>query len=213
MNAIFYLICILVGYLIGTINPSYIIARIRGFDIRKKGSENAGASNAVITMGKKTGIPCAIFDILKATAVVLVMGKIFPSLSYNFAVTSTSCILGHIFPFYMGFKGGKGLACLGGVVLAYRPLLFISLLAVEIVIALATKYICFVTITGSVIFAVSYGILERDLISALILGVAAAVILAKHVKNIKRIFLGTEARFSMLWNRQKEMDRLTRGEQ
>lgn len=213
MTALYYFICILVGYLIGTINPSYIVARLRGFDIRKNGSGNAGASNAVIMMGKTIGILCAIFDILKATLVVLIMGKIFPTLTYNFAATAAACILGHIFPFYMGFKGGKGLACLGGVVLAYRPLLFLALLGAELIIALATRYICFVPMTASVIFAVSYGILEKDVISAVILGVAAVVILAKHVKNIKRIFKGTEARLSLLWNRQKEVERIQNNSQ
>ena len=97
------------GYLIGTINPSYIIAKLCGFDIREKGSKNAGASNALILFGKITGIGCALFDIAKATLIVWLCETLFPELAYSFAVTGVACILGHVFPFYMKFKGGKGL--------------------------------------------------------------------------------------------------------
>ncbi len=75
-----YVLCILIGYLIGAINPSYIIAKIRGFDIREKGSKNAGASNALILFGKVLGIGCALFDIAKATFAIGFAESYFPSL-------------------------------------------------------------------------------------------------------------------------------------
>lgn len=208
MVALYYFICFIASYLVGCINPAYIIAKIRGFDIRKKGSGNAGASNAVIVMGKKIGFLCAVFDVAKAAAVVIVFGKIFPTLTYAFPICATSCIAGHIFPFYMKFKGGKGLACLGGVILAHDPLLFAIMISAEAILLIITKYICFVPMTASVAFSIIYGIMNKDLIGALILGIAAAIILFKHVLNIKRIFRGTEAHITMLWNRQKEIDRI-----
>ena len=75
-----YVFCILIGYLIGAINPSYIIAKLRGFDIREKGSKNAGASNALILFGKVLGIGCALFDIAKATLPYGFAESCFPSL-------------------------------------------------------------------------------------------------------------------------------------
>ncbi|MBQ4111933.1 MAG: glycerol-3-phosphate acyltransferase, partial [Clostridia bacterium] len=104
-----YVLCLLIGYVTGTINPSYIIARLRGFDIREKGSGNAGASNALILFGKVLGIGCALFDIAKAAFAIWLCGRLFPGLAYSLAITGVACILGHVFPFYMKFKGGKGL--------------------------------------------------------------------------------------------------------
>lgn len=203
-----YLICILVGYLVGTINPSYIISRIKGFDIRKRGSGNAGASNAVIVLGRVVGVLCALFDIMKAAVIIWIAESIFPELTYVFAVTGISCIVGHIFPFYMRFRGGKGLACLGGTVLAYDWRVFLIMLAGEILVALFTNYICFVPVTAGFIFPVVYGVMHRDVWGALILSIAGLLIVYKHKENFKRIRNGTEARLSWLWNREKELERM-----
>lgn len=203
-----YSLCILIGYLIGTVNPSYIIAKIRGFDIREKGSGNAGASNALILFGKALGVACALFDIAKAVFAIWLCGKIFPEATYSFAVTGVACVLGHVFPFYMKFKGGKGLASLGGMILAFDWRVFLIMLASEVVVALATNYICFVPLSASVIFPIVYGIMRRDIWGALIIGIIVPVIFFKHAQNLKRIKNGTEMRLSFLWNKDKELDRM-----
>ena len=99
----------MIGYFIGAVNPSYIIAKIRGFDIRDKGSHNAGASNAVILLGKTIGVLCALLDIAKTVFAIWLAQKLMPEFTWGYAVTGVACALGHIFPFYMKFKGGKGL--------------------------------------------------------------------------------------------------------
>lgn len=208
MDFLFYMICILVGYLVGTINPAYIISKIRGFDIRKKGSGNAGASNAVIVMGKMIGVICALFDIFKATLIIWLMGWIFPTLDYSFAAVGVACIVGHIFPFYMKFRGGKGLACLGGMVLAFDWRVFLLMLAGELIVVFLTNYICFVPVTAGLIFPIVYGFMRRDLWGALILLLAGLLIVYRHKENFKRIRNGSEARFSYLWNKDKEIERL-----
>ena len=104
-----YICCGLIWYFIGTINPSYFIAKRRGFDIRTKGSGNAGASNALILFGKLLGIICALLDIAKAYLAILLTEALFPEFRYAYAITGVACVIGHIFPFYMKFKGGKGL--------------------------------------------------------------------------------------------------------
>lgn len=203
-----YICCILIGYLIGTINPSYFLAKIHGFDIREKGSGNAGASNALILFGKLSGVMCALFDIAKAMCVILAMEKLFPELNNVFAVTGVSCILGHIFPFYLKFRGGKGLACLGGMVLAFNWRVFLIMLLGAVIVALATKYICFVPMTASVVFPLIYGAMSHNVVGSLILYIAAVVILFKHKKNIERILNGTELRLSFLWNKDAELERM-----
>ncbi len=202
------LVCLLIGYLIGAVNPSYWIARHRGIDIRKNGSGNAGASNAVIVLGKVIGVLCALFDIGKAFLAIFFAELLFPTFSYAFVLTGAACILGHIFPFYMQFRGGKGLACLGGMILKYDWRVFLVMLAGEFLVALVTKYICFVPMTASVIFSVLYGVTRSDWIGVLILLAVSCVIIWKHRENIRRIREGREARFSMLWNREREVERL-----
>ena len=200
-----YVLCILIGYLIGAINASYIIGKIRGIDIRQKGSKNAGASNALILFGKVLGIGCALFDIAKATFAIWLCGKLFPELTYSFAVTGVACILGHVFPFYMDFKGGKGLACLGGMILAFDCRVFLIMLAAEIIVAIVTDYICFVPLTASAVFPIVYGIMRQDARGALIISLILPLMIYKHKENLKRIKQKTEMPFSFLWNKDKAL--------
>ena len=200
-----YVFCILIGYLIGTVNPSYIIAKLRGVDIREKGSKNAGASNALILFGKVIGIGCALLDIAKATLVIWLCEKLFPELAYSFVVTGVACIFGHVFPFYLKFKGGKGLACLGGMILAFDWRVFLFMLAAEIVVAIVTDYICFVPLTASAVFPIVYGIMRRDVLGALIIALIFPLMLYKHKENLKRIKQKTEMPFSFLWNKDKAL--------
>lgn len=202
-----YLLSAVMGYLVGTVNPAFILAKLHGFDIREKGSRNAGASNALLLFGKARGALCAVFDIAKAAFIIWLTGHIFAP-DNTFAVTATACILGHIFPFYMRFKGGKGLACIAGTVLAYDLKVFAVMLAAELVIALATNYICFIPITASVSFPVVYGVMDRDIWGALLLALVAVVVFCKHLVNLRRIRVGREARISYLWSRDKETARL-----
>ncbi len=200
--------CILIGYVIGCINPSYLLGRIKGFDIRKTGSGNAGASNAMITLGKAAGAFSAVFDIAKAFFAVLLAGHLFPAFAYAKEVTGACCILGHIFPFYMKFKGGKGLATLGGVVLSFNWIVLLCMLAGEIVLALIVNYICVVPITACIIFPIVYGIMTKKWIGVIIYLIPAVFMLWKHRENLVRIKEGRELRLSYLWNRQAEVERL-----
>ncbi len=202
------LLCIVVGYLVGNINPAYIAAKAKGFDIRKEGSGNAGASNAVITMGKGIGAASAVFDIVKAYFAVRIAVFLFPQLKIAAELSGTSCVIGHIFPVFMGFKGGKGLASLAGVVLAFSPPLFFVMLLGAIAIAFLTDYICFVAITASIAFPMLYGIMTGSIIGVLIYAVLAVVIPCKHIRNLQRIAEGTEAHISFLWKRDEEIERL-----
>lgn len=202
------LFCILFGYFLGTVNPAYLIGKLRGFDIRKNGSGNAGASNAVITMGKKPGAICAVFDIFKAYFSVKVVEILFPYYAVAGMIAGTSCIIGHMFPIFMDFHGGKGLACLGGVVLSFSAKVFLIMLFFELILALLFDYICVVPITASIIFPIVYTCLTKNLIGGMVFLPAEVLILYKHVENVKRIHKGLEARFSYLWKKEEEEARL-----
>ena len=202
----------LIGYFMGNINPSYIIGRLRGFDIRRRGSGNAGASNAVITMGKGAGAVSALVDISKAAFAYILAENLFPRIRISGLLSSACCIIGHIFPVFMGFHGGKGLACLGGMILAFSPPVFAVMLAAEIILALSLDYICAVPITGSAAFTAVYAFTVGDIAGTLILASVTLVILVKHIRNLERIRNGTEIHLSFLWNREAELERVQKKE-
>lgn len=202
------LYCCLIGYLIGSINPSYFLGKIHGFDIRKKGSGNAGASNTLILFGKLEGALCAVFDIFKAYFAITLTEAMCPDFSLTLPITATCCILGHIFPFYINFRGGKGFASLGGIILKYDWRLFAIMLLFASVIALIIDYICFVPICSSAFFALFYGLKEKCIIGTFIFLLSAVVIFIKHIENLIRIKNGTELHLSFLWNKNAEFDRI-----
>ena len=203
---------LIIGYFIGCINLSYIISKIKGFDIRHVGSGNAGASNVVIVIGKKLGLAIAVIDILKAFMAFRLAQFLFPealagSISYAGVLAGVGAVLGHVFPFYMGFKGGKGLACYGGTVLAIDYKLFVILFIIALLIAIVTDYICFAPITMSFIVPLSVGFIYNTWIPPAIIAVASAILLYKHRVNIARIRTGEELRFHFLWRRKDESER------
>lgn len=201
-------LCALIGYFFGNINPAFIIGKFKGFDIRKRGSGNAGASNTVITVGKKAGLAVALFDIFKAVAASLIAAYFFPQIKFAKILSGSCCILGHIFPLLMKFHGGKGLASLGGTILAFNPCVFILMLGFEIILGFSMDYVCIVPVTGSVIFTMIYALLTGDPIGTAILSAVSLIILFKHIENFKRIQNGTEAHISFLWKKDQEIARI-----
>ena len=199
-------ILIAVGaYFVGCINPAYLIGKAHGRDIRNEGSQNAGGTNALILFGKRVGFFCILFDIAKAACVVSA-AKVITASSLGVAVAGTAVILGHMFPFHMKFKGGKGSACLTGFVLAYNVQIFLILLLVAAVIALATNYGCFAVIASSILFPLVFGVTSHSLICGCIVAVAGVAIILKHQVNLRRIQEGTEFQISYLWSNNPRIE-------
>ena len=203
---------LIIGYFIGCINLSYILSRLKGFDIRSVGSGNAGASNVVIVIGRKIGLFIAVLDILKAFLAFNLAEMIFPealsgSLSWAGVLAGVGSVLGHIFPFYMGFKGGKGLACFGGTVLGIDYRLFVVLFIAAFLIAMVTDYICFAPISMAFIVPVTVGVIYKVWIPSAIIAIASVALLYKHRENVARIRSGDELRFHFLWRRKDESER------
>ena len=203
---------LIIGYFIGCINLSYILSRLKGFDIRSVGSGNAGASNVVIVIGRKIGLFIALLDILKAFLAFNLAEVIFPeamsgSISWAGVLAGVGSVIGHIFPFYMGFKGGKGLACFGGTVLGIDYRLFVVLFIAAFLIAMITDYICFAPISMAFIVPVTLTVIYRVWIPSAIIAIASVALLYKHMENIARIRSGDELRFHFLWRRKDESER------
>lgn len=208
MSFVYLIGCAIVSYLVGTINPSYIIGKRKNFDIRETGSGNAGGSNALLTMGKKVGVWCMLFDIFKAYAIVKLSMILLPNEELAGAVSSAAVTLGHIFPFYMNFKGGKGLACLGGVYLAYSWQIALIALTIELIVVLIVDYICVVPLTASLAFPVIYYARGGSVQGTLILLIVTVVMFYKHYENLVRIREGIEVHFSYLWKSDAEKERV-----
>lgn len=200
-------VCMALGYLVGGLNPAFLMAKAKGFDIRSRGSGNAGASNAVILMGKSAGLFCALFDIFKAYFIFKLTMRLYPLYKILPIIAGVCCILGHMFPIAMNFRGGKGLATLGGVILAYSPVWFAILIFTELCLAIALNYICVVAPSASLIFMIILFVNHGAAYAIAFLPVVIAIFY-RHMDNFKRIYYGVEARFSFLWNKQNEENRV-----
>ena len=145
-----YVFCILAGYLAGAVNFAWLLAKKRGFDIRTKGSGNAGTTNAGRTMG--SGVAAVVFlcDALKSALMVWLAGFLFHSSPSIQTVTMAACVAGHLYPFYLEFQGGKGIAVLLGSALALDWRLFLILVAGVAVITFITDYMFIGTLSASV---------------------------------------------------------------
>ncbi len=186
-----YHLIVLLGYLIGCSNMAVYLAALRGVDLRAGGSGNPGASNAMILMGWRAGILVGLHDIGKAAAAVLLCEWLFPALPLAGAAAGAACVLGHMFPFYLKFRGGKGFASYLGMALALNWRAALVILLAVIVITLVTDYIVLGTMATVVSFPL-YSALTGSYLAALLLSAVSLVIIYKHRMNLVRICRGTE---------------------
>ncbi len=191
-----YIIAIIVGYLLGCSSMSYYISKLKNVNIKDRGSKNYGASNTVALIGWKAGVLVAVHDIAKAFLAVWLMKTLFPDLAYVGAVAGIASVLGHIFPFYLKFDGGKGFASYMGMTLALNWKLALVLVVLVVLVTLITDYIVCGTMLTIVSVPTYLGWTSRSWILAVVLVVGSLVILYKHRENLVRIANGTEMRFS-----------------
>lgn len=191
-----YLIIIVVAYLLGNISTSYIVAkRLAGVDIRTQGSGNAGSTNVLRTMGKKAGALTFGGDVLKGV-VAVGFARI---LAYYMKADQVTCayiavvavVIGHNWPAFLGFKGGKGVATSLGSMLAINPVLALTCLAVFIIIVLVSKYVSLGSVLGICLSPVLMLITHNTKGIWVTLFLSASVVYT-HRANIKRLLNGTE---------------------
>ena len=186
-----YLIVAILAYLVGCSNMAVYLAKLRNVDL-KNGSGNPGTSNATILMGWGAGVLVGIHDIGKGILAVLLAELAFPQIPYIGAVAGVACVLGHIFPAFMKFKGGKGFASFIGMTVALNWKFALIILAVVVIVTLITDYLVVGTVTMVVATPVVVGILAHSVLLAVIICVATAVILYRHRENYTKIRNGTE---------------------
>ncbi len=191
-----YVIAALVGYLLGCSHMSYYISRFKGVDIKGQGSKNYGASNAMILLGWKFGILTGVHDFLKAVLAVMIIRGLYPDSFLLFVVAGICSVLGHIFPFYLKFDGGKGFASFAGMTLALNWKLGLCIIVLAVILTLVTDYIVVATFTTITLVPISIGFIYQSVLCAALIGCVSLVILVKHKENIKRLRNGTEMTLS-----------------
>ena len=187
-----YILIVLTAYLMGCSNLALYISKMKQVDIRTGGSGNLGASNATALLGWRIGILVALHDIGKAALAVMLAKLYFPELPLAGAVAGVASVLGHIFPFYLKFKGGKGFASYFGMTLALNWKFALVIAVLVLLVTVITDYIVAGTTLTIVTVPVYLGIAEHSVLLALTLCIATAVIVYKHRMNYVRIYNGTE---------------------
>jgi acyl phosphate:glycerol-3-phosphate acyltransferase len=193
------------SYFIGSVPWGFIIARARGVDIRQKGSGNIGAANAARVMGRKWGYAVFVCDFLKGFLSVKLGQLIAVSFGADPVLASVlaaaAAVIGHDFPVWLGFKGGKGIATLAGVVLGvFPPLVCISFGIVWVIIFLVTRYTSLASICAVIALPIAVALIVAKSQAGFQLGIGFCVFMAilalwKHRANIVRLLNGTENRF------------------
>lgn len=178
------LISVIMGYFVGCLSPAAFLGRKHNVDLRKEGTGNLGATNTTIVLGKKAGAFVMLFDIVKAYAAAKIAKWLFPQQYYAGLLASCAAVFGHVFPCHMKFKGGKGLAAFGGMVLAHDPIIFLVLLAVGLVAMFLVNFGVALPMTGAVLFPVAAGLRSGDVGVFAIAAVTGGVIIAAHWANI-----------------------------
>lgn len=182
-----YFLSSLLGYVLGSSNLAYYISRYAKKDIRKDGSGNLGASNATVLFGWKAGIAVAVHDIGKAALAVVLARLLFPELENAGAAAGVAAVMGHIFPFYLKFKGGKGTASFFGLTLALNWKLALLAAVILVLATVLTDYIVIGTFSTIVTVPVYIGFFAHNMILAAIVCIASFTIFYKHQENIHRM--------------------------
>lgn len=204
MTVIYILLEILLAYLLGSIPSAVWIGKLLyGIDVRQHGSGNAGATNVIRVLGYKAGIPVMLIDVFKGwLAVQIAIWLPVPGLDseimiYVRIIMALAAVLGHVFPVYAGFKGGKGVGTIAGVGISLFPLAILIVLLVFIIVFASTHYVSLSSIIASLAFPlVVYFIIGVRHPGLLGLSLLVAVFIpATHRKNIRRLFNGEELKF------------------
>lgn len=204
------LLCLILGYLFGLMETGVIYGKITHVDLRKQGSGNTGATNTLRVAGKKAGVIVLAGDMIKCALPCFIAWLLFKGYGADVKVfmffAGIGAIIGHNFPFYMGFKGGKGVACTAALSIILDPIVALICAVVFFSIAIVTGYVSLASMIGVICvfiglliknFVFGYGLSSVATAELIILGfVMTALCVFQHRSNIKRLLNGTENKFS-----------------
>lgn len=203
-------ILITLAYLIGSIPTALIVSKtLFGIDIREHGSGNSGATNTSRILGAKAGIAVMLFDMFKGVlavklSVIFLSGWDTEQLVNLQVFLGLAAVLGHIFPVWADFRGGKGIATLFGMIAAIQPLVAVSLIGVFLLMLIVTKYVSLSSISASIAFPLLILFIFREPeLSYRVFAIAAAcLVVLTHHKNINRLINGNESKVALFKKRK-----------
>ena len=212
-------LCMVTAYLLGSINFAIVISKGRGDDIRNHGSKNAGTTNMLRTYGKRAAVVTLLGDFLKGTVAALIGAVLFGV--YGKYLAALFCVIGHVFPVYYKFKGGKGIATAAGTILACKPIVLLILVIIFAIILAISKYVSLASITVALLYPF---VLDRIYklfppyegytsgIHIFFVFILSMIVFLKHYPNLKRLMSGTESKISFKKKADAETSDNTNGE-
>ena len=203
---ILYASLTILAYLIGALPFGYIIGKLKGIDIRDHGSGNIGATNVRRTLGKKFAILCFALDFLKGFIPVLIVNilirqQVLKLTDIAIILVAFASVIGHMWPVYLKFKGGKGVSTIAGILLAIAPLSLLTAGIAWIIVFYSSRYVSLASISATVILPVTAFFLSKmeiyplSMPLQLMLVFLSLLVIVRHIGNIKRLINGTENRF------------------
>lgn len=192
-----YVLFILLAYVIGSIPSALIVGKVGyNIDVREHGSGNLGATNTFRILGKKAGIIVLIADILKGT-IATILPVLF-GFDLYLLIIGLGAVIGHVYPIFARFKGGKAVATSAGIILGVNALLFAIIIASFVIVLLISKYVSLASMTAGVVGVIVSLFIAEDIVLTIVLGLLAIFILYKHRQNIVRIIRREEPKASFL---------------
>ncbi|EON73796.1 glycerol-3-phosphate acyltransferase [Lysinibacillus sphaericus] len=204
------IIFLIVGYLIGCLHGSKVAQFLSGVDLKKAGHGNAGASNATLSLGWKYGLLVALIDIGKGVAAIIGVHLYLADASHLTDVQiwlltytiAAGVILGHNFPFHMGFNGGKGTASIIGILLAVDWKIGLFALILFVILSFATNYLIVGVLEFYIVFCTATYLWIPGIGPTIIALVLFGIALVLHIENIKRLIQGTEPKVTAAFNKK-----------
>lgn len=190
------IVWVILAYLLGSVPSGYVLGRLAGVDVRKAGSGNVGATNVARVAGKRQGALTLLADVAKGFVPVFITLQLDMSLTLT-VLAGIAAFLGHLYPVFLFFRGGKGVATALGVFLALAPAATLILLVVFSVVAVSSRIVSLSSMTAAVVAPLALWFAAYPPLVIQTGAFLAAMIILRHRANIKRLFVGTEPRFNL----------------
>lgn len=174
------------GYLIGSVSPAALLGWIKNVDLKEEGTKNLGATNTMILLGRSAGVFVMLFDIFKSFLSARLVKVLFPHLAIAGMLACIGTIIGHCFPLFLHFQGGKGLAAFGGMVLAYKPWVFLAILCPGLILMAILDTGVALPMFGGVMFPVIVFFYRHDIPETLCALAAGILLVVMHWGNLKK---------------------------
>ena len=182
---------VLASYLLGSIPFGFLMARKQKIDIRKHGSGNIGATNVLRTLGPKFAATVFSLDMFKGT-VAIYLARYFTDNAWLIILAGLAAVLGHTFPIFLKFKGGRGAATGLGILLGIAPDIFFFAFTLVVIIVAATRYVSVASMVTPLAVTVALWLLNRPVAYTTFAGAVSILIILRHIPNIKRLLRGKE---------------------